>query len=122
VARSWNVNSTIGAGAGDGPTTVGEALQLGDEILAGEIVGAERRALPVAEVGVDIDHGRHHGLAGQIDADRAWRRRQLALPADADERAVLDHERGALDHRGVADDEPGAPSKKTGPDEACVCA
>ena len=46
-------------------------MQLIEEIVAGEVLGAERGAVSIAEVGVDIDQGRHHGLAGQIDPGRA---------------------------------------------------
>ena len=59
---------------------VGQALQMVDQILAREIL-LRHRAVPIvliADVAVEVDLGRHHGLAGQVDARCAGRKLQSA--------------------------------------------
>src|SRR3989442_9036740 len=53
------------------------------------------------EVVVNVDQRGHDGLPGQIDAGRAGRRLNLALPADPGESVVLHQERGILDRRAL---------------------
>jgi len=58
------------------------------------------------DVVVAIDQRRHHRLARQIDAGRAWWRLTLTLPPDPGECVTLDEECGILDRRtAVANDE-----------------
>src|SRR5215468_7223018 len=62
-----------------------------------------------AKVAVDINHRRHHRLAGQIDMHSAAGSLKLAFPADTCEMAVLHDERRIFYWRlTVAQDEPPA--------------
>ena len=88
---------------------VGVTLQVVDEILAREVLLRHRPLDHVLEpeVTVRIDLRGHDGLARQVDARRAGRDLQLALPADAGELVVLDDEDGVLDGCGaLTRDEP----------------
>ncbi len=85
----------------------GEALEMVDQIFAGEGLlrhGAGRDVLK-PEMAVEIHHGGHHGLAGQINASGAGGQLQFAATADLGETAVLDHEGGILDRTAAAGDQ-----------------
>ena len=87
---------------------VGQALEVIDQVLTGEVL-LRHRAVPivlVADVTVQVDFRRHHELAGQIDMRGARRHLDLSLPSHPAERVVLNQERGVLDRcTAVAGDE-----------------
>ena len=89
-------------------TVIGKALQMVDKIVAGEHLLRHRAGghVLIADVAMQINHGRHHRLAGESDARCAGGDRQLAAPADCREAIVLDDERGVLDGAAVTGNEP----------------
>jgi hypothetical protein len=90
---------------------IGEALQVVDQIFAR--VGRLRHR-PVgnvleADMAVQVDQRRHHGLAGEVHTRRAGGHRQLTAASHLRELVVLDDEGRVLDRRtAVPDDEPRA--------------
>jgi hypothetical protein len=78
-----------------------------DVVLAGEIRLRHLSGDGIDEAGMAmrVDDRRHDGLAGEIDARRAGRKRHLAVSTDCREAAVLDDEGGILDGAAVANDE-----------------
>jgi len=79
----------------------------------GEILRQIREALLEARMHMRADERRHDGLAGQIEPGAAGRQRDLALAADARDRAALDQERRVVDRGGaVARDDPRAFEKE----------
>ena len=92
-----------GAGLEDrGDAVEGVAIEHVEQVLAGVVVGGKARSRAVAHMHVIVDQRRHDGLAGEIDARRARRRRQLAAPSDAGDPVIGDDEGGVLDDAAVA--------------------
>ena len=69
---------------GGADAVIGEPLHVIDQVLAGERLLRHRPFGNVleSEVAVQVDHRRHHGLAGEIDARGAGRNRHFAAAAD----------------------------------------
>jgi hypothetical protein len=89
---------------------IGVALQVIDVIFAREVLLRHRAGDHVEEARMPmrVDDARDHGLAGQIDARRAGRRRNVALAADLGEAVADNKECGILNRRrAVAGDKPG---------------
>ena len=92
-------------------SVVGGTLEMIDQILAR--VGLLRHGpfgdVLESEVAVQVHHGRHHGLARQVNASDPFGDREFAAAADLGELVVLDKECGVLNRRAaVAGDQPRA--------------
>jgi hypothetical protein len=87
-----------------------------DEILArvGFLRHRARGHVLEAEMTVEIGHGRHHGLAGQVDARRSFGDQHIRAPAGRDEAIALHNEGRVLDDVAVASDQR-APSYTVAP-------
>ena len=105
----------VAAGGDDGAdAVVGVAVQMVDEVLAGEVPGAPARVLLPAEMGMGVDERRHHRAPGQVDDRRLGRRRHLAGVPDPHDQTVADDERGLLDDAAVTNDHAGAREQLAG--------
>ena len=92
----------VAAGGDDrADAVVGVAVQMVDEVLAGEVAGAPARVPLPAEMRVGVDERRHHRAPGQVDDCRLRRRRHLGGAADPHDQIVADQERGLLDDAAV---------------------
>ena len=92
-----------------GDAEIERAVEIADDVLAGEIL--RRVGQPLLEAGMHMgaDNRGHHGLAGEIDPGRAGGRRHLAAPPNARDQAALDQDRRILDRRAaVAGNDAGA--------------
>ena len=95
----------VAAGGDDCPdAVVGVAVQVVDEVLAGEVLRAPARVALPAEMRVRVDERRHHGMAGQVDDGRLRRRLHLAGVPDPHDAIAADQERGVFDDASVSDD------------------
>ena len=74
-----------------------------DVVLAREVRlrHRPRDGVQEAEMSVGVDDRGHDRLAGEVDARRARRQRDVTLTADARELVVLDDERAVVDRRAV---------------------
>src|SRR4030095_12522443 len=86
---------------------VGEPFKMVDEILArvGLLRHGSLSYVLVADVAVEIDHHRHHGLALELDAHRPRGDQHVSAPPHRGEPVVLDDKRGVLDDVAVAREE-----------------
>ncbi len=82
-----------------GDAEIGKLVHMVENVFARVILRTAGEVAHVADVGMRIDQGRDHGLAGEVDTPRACRNIDFATPADRGEPVTLDHEGGIFDRR-----------------------